>query len=369
MSMSNALSKISRPYNFSPGPAMLPTEVLEVMRDELLDWHGTGASVMELNHRGKYFPKIMHESEQDLRDLLNIPDNYHVLFLHGGGRLQFSMIPMNFSAEGQVPDYFNTGLWSKIAISEAMNFCNVNQVVNTENESYKLIPESTDWNLNSAAPYVHIVDNETVDGVEFSSTPDVGDVPLISDMSSNILSRPIDVEKYAMVYACAQKNVGPAGVTIVIIRDDLITEQKPKMSSMLCYKNHVKEHSYYNTPPTLAWYVTGLVLKWIKKQGGLDKMAEINQRKAQKLYNFIDASDIFYNNVNKKDRSRMNVVFNLHDESHIKRFLEESEKAGLTNLKGHHLKGGLRASIYNAMPEAGVDTLINFMHRWGQDIN
>lgn len=343
---------------------MLPAEVLETMRAELLNWHDSGASVMELSHRGKYFPEVMKESEQDLRELLNIPDNYHVLFLHGGGRLQYSMIPMNFVEDGQRPDYVTTGLWSKIAFKEAEIFCNPNQSVNTESESFTLISNRSEWVLNPDAPYVHIVDNETVDGVEFSEPPEVGDVPLISDMSSNILSRPIDINKYAMVYACAQKNAGPAGVTIVIIRDDMLTDQKPKMPSMLCYKNHVIEHSYYNTPPTLAWYVTGLVFKWIKEQGGVEKMAELSHRKAQKLYDCIDQSDHFYNNVNKKDRSRMNVVFNLHDESKTQRFLDDAEAAGLTNLKGHHLKGGLRASIYNAMPESGIDALVEFMQKY-----
>lgn len=340
---------------------MLPLEVLEQMQRELLDWEGTNASVMELSHRGKYFPKVMKESEADLRELLDIPDNYHVLFLHGGGRLQFAMAPMNFVSANQVPDYVITGLWSKLACNEAVNICEVNQIVNTENSGYTFIPNVSDWPLNPKAPYVHLVDNETVDGVEFAQTPNVGNVPLISDMSSNILSRPIDISKYGMIYACAQKNAGVAGITIVIIRDDMLTDQKKGMPSMLCYKNHVNEHSYFNTPPTVAWYVTHLVLKWIKKQGGVQSLAEINHRKAQKLYDFIDSSDYYYNQVNKADRSRMNVIFNIKDQSQIERFLLESEKQGLTNLKGHHLKGGLRASIYNAMPEAGVDALINFM--------
>lgn len=340
---------------------MLPIEVLEQMQAELLDWEGTHASVMELSHRGKYFPKVMHESEADLRELLNIPDNYHVLFLHGGGRLQFAMAPMNFVSTNQVPDYATTGLWSKLAYKEALNICSVNQIVNTEDSGYTFIPKVSEWPFNPEAPYVHLVDNETVDGVEFAQPPDVGQVPLISDMSSNILSRPIDISKYGMIYACAQKNAGVAGITIVIVRDDMLTDQKKGMPSMMCYKNHAKEHSYFNTPPTLAWYVTGLVLKWIKKQGGVEKLAEINQRKAQKLYDFIDKSDFYYNRVNTVDRSRMNVIFNLHDETRIEPFLIESEKQGLTNLKGHHLKGGLRASIYNAMPEAGVDALIDFM--------
>ncbi len=362
--MLNVSSKTSRVYNFSPGPAMLPTEVLEQMQAELLDWQGTNSSVMELSHRGKYFPKVMHESEADLRELLNIPDNYHVLFLHGGGRLQFAMVPMNFVANDQVPDYVTTGLWSKLALKEASNICMVNQIVNTEDSGYTLIPNLSDWPLNPEAPYVHFVDNETVDGVEFATTPEVGKVPLISDMSSNILSRPIDIEKYGMIYACAQKNAGVAGITIVIIRDDMLTDQKKGMPGMLCYKNHAKEHSYFNTPPTLAWYVTGLVLKWLKHQGGVKKIAEINQRKAKKLYDFIDSSDLFYNQVHKPDRSRMNVVFNIRDESKTERFLIESEKRGLTNLKGHHLKGGFRASIYNAMPEEGVDALIDFMREF-----
>lgn len=344
---------MSRVYNFSAGPATIPEEVLLEVQEQLLDWNGLGRSVMEISHRSKEFMALALESEQDLRDLLNIPDNYSILFVQGGGRSQFSMVPLNCLADKTSADYINTGLWSRIAIAEAQKFCSVNESMGCD---------PTQWSLNPDAAYVHFVDNETVDGVEFPSIPDVGSVPLIADMSSNILSRPIDVEKYALFYAGAQKNIGPSGVTIVVIRNDMLGLAKDNCPAYFNYKNHADAHSLYNTAPTFPWYVASRVFKWLKRQGGVAKMTELNQQKADLLYNAIDQSDYFTNSVDPKYRSRMNVVFNLLDDSLGDKFLAAAEKEGLYALKGHRSVGGFRASIYNAMPLAGVEKLIELIN-------
>lgn len=328
--------------------------------DEMLDWHGTGMSVMEMSHRGKAYVSIAEKAEADLRELLQIPDNYKVLFLQGGATGQFSAIPMNLLRGGQRADYIYTGQWSKKAIAEAKKFCDVNVAASGEPEMMHIPPQSQ-WQLSDDAAYVHFTPNETISGVEFHWLPDVGDKPLVADMSSTLLSRPIDVSRYGLIYAGAQKNIGPAGVTLVIVREDLIGESMPQTPTVWDYKQQVDADSMLNTPATYPLYIAGLVFQWLKELGGLEAMAEINHRKAQKLYDAIDGSGFYSNPVDPQARSWMNVPFVLADDSLDKTFLEEAEAAGLTTLKGHRSVGGMRASIYNAMPEAGVDRLIAFM--------
>ncbi len=350
-----------RGYNFSAGPATLPEEVLNQVRDELLDWRGLGASVMEISHRGDAFREFAAESEKDFRELLSISDDYHVLFVQGGGRGQFSMVPLNLLRGKVSADYVNTGVWSGLAAKEASKYCQANTVASAESTGFTTIPDFSTWTLNAESAYVHIVDNETVNGVEYSFIPETGSVPLVSDMSSNILSRPIDIEGYGLIYAGVQKNIGPAGLAVVIVRKDLVGQALPITPCLYDYQNHVNQNSLYNTPPTFSWYVCGLVFKWLKKQGGVAAIAEINARKAAKLYSYIDQSDFYFNNIDHRYRSRMNVVFRLRDESLNDAFLAQAKAAGLLYLKGHQLVGGMRASIYNALPEAGVDALLNFM--------
>jgi phosphoserine aminotransferase len=352
---------MSRVYNFSAGPAMLPQAVLEQAQQEFLDWNGSGMNVMEMSHRGKEFMSIAAKAEADLRDVMQIPDNYKVLFLQGGASSQFAGIPMNLLRGKTTADYFNTGQWSKKAISEAKRYCDVNVVASSEDENFSTVPEKETWNLNPDAAYVHYTTNETIGGVEFDQIPDVGDVPLVVDISSTILSRPVDVSKFALIYAGAQKNVGPAGLTIVIVRDDLIGETLPGTPTMFDYKVQADNDSMYNTPPTYALYLAGLVFQWVKDLGGLAGMAEINKRKADKLYAAIDNSGFYQNPVNPKYRSWMNIPFTLNDSSLDADFLAGAKEAGLLTLKGHRSVGGMRASIYNAMPEEGVDTLIAYM--------
>ncbi|HEB75696.1 MAG TPA: 3-phosphoserine/phosphohydroxythreonine transaminase [Nitrospirae bacterium] len=352
---------MSRVFNFSAGPAMLPEEVLEQASAEMTDWRGTGMSVMEMSHRGKEFSSIAERAEEDLRELLSVPDNYRCLFLQGGASSQFAMVPMNLLRGRESADYINTGSWSKKAIAEAGRFCRVNVAATSEASNFTTIPPREQWSLNPEAAYVHYTPNETIGGVEFHGIPDVGDVPLVADMSSTILSRPLDVSKFGVIYAGAQKNIGPAGLTIVIVRDDLIGEVLPGTPTMFDYGVHAKAGSMYNTPPTYAWYIAGLVFAWIKQRGGLEAMAEVNKRKADKLYRFIDGSDFYSNPVDPACRSWMNVPFVLADPGLDGRFLELARDAGLVNLKGHRSVGGMRASIYNAMPEEGVDALIGFM--------
>jgi phosphoserine aminotransferase len=352
---------MSRVFNFSAGPAALPEEVLVRAREEMTDWNGSGMSVMEMSHRGKEFMSIAQKAEADLRELMAIPDNYKVLFLQGGASSQFAMVPINLAAGRKPVDYINTGDWSKKAISEAKRFTDVNVASSTEASNFTTTPAQDELKLNAGAAYVHYTPNETIRGVEFAYVPETGDVPLVADMSSTILSRPIDVSQFGIIYAGAQKNVGPAGLTLVIIRDDLIGNADPAMPIMFDYKTHSENESMYNTPPTYSWYLAGLVFEWLKEKGGLEGMAHINANKANKLYAAIDGSDFYNNPVDTHCRSWMNVPFTLANAELDATFLAEASKVGLKTLKGHRSVGGMRASIYNAMPEAGVDALIDFM--------
>jgi len=352
---------MSRVFNFSAGPAVLPEEVLKQAQEEMLDWRGSGMSVMEMSHRGKEFVSIAGEAEADLRELLKVPDGYQVLFLQGGATGQFAGVPLNLLGGKGGADYVNTGNWSKKAIAEAKKYCDVNVAAEGGKGDPMGIPPQSEWQTRGDAAYLHFTPNETISGVEFHWVPDSGDVPLVADMSSTILSRPVDVSKYGVIYAGAQKNIGPAGVTVVIVRDDLIGNADPKTPAFIDYKVQADADSMSNTPPTFAWYIAGLVFKWLKRQGGLSAMAEINKRKADKLYAAIDGSDFYRNPVEPDCRSWMNVPFVLADDNLNDEFLSEAKAAGLTTLKGHRSVGGMRASIYNAMPEAGVDRLVEFM--------
>ncbi len=358
---------MSRVFNFSAGPAALPQDVLEKARAEMLDWRGAGMSVMEMSHRGKEFMSIAEQAEADLREIMAIPDNYKVLFLQGGASSQFAMVPLNLlggslSDKRGKADYYRTGSWSKKAIAEAKRFGEVTVVADTERGGkFTSVPAEGAVAHGSDAVYVHYTPNETIEGVEFPYIPDTGNVSLVADMSSTILSRPIDVSKFGIIYAGAQKNIGPAGLTVVIIRDDLIGNARDGTPAMFDYKTHADTDSMYNTPPTYGWYLAGLVFDWIKQKGGLKAMAEINQRKAGKLYAAIDASGFYSNPVDPACRSWMNVPFTLADAGLDATFLSEAKEAGLVTLKGHRSVGGMRASIYNAMPEEGVDALIAFM--------
>ncbi|MDD4910844.1 MAG: 3-phosphoserine/phosphohydroxythreonine transaminase [Sideroxydans sp.] len=354
-------------HNFSAGPAVLPKEVLQQAQAELIDWRGSGMSVMEMSHRGKEFMGIAAQAEADLRELLDIPKNYKVLFLQGGAHLQFSMIPLNLLRGKTSADYVNTGEWSKKAINEAKKFCIVNEVASSADKNFTYAPDQTSWRLNKDAAYVHYTPNETIGGVEFNWIPDVGDVPLVADMSSNILSRVIDVSKFGLIYAGAQKNIGPAGLTLVIVREDLVGHADARLPTMLDYKTHADNDSMYNTPPTYGIYMAGLVFQWLKKHGGVAKMEQANIAKANLLYQAIDASQGFYQcPVAQADRSRMNVPFKTRDAAVDAEFLKQAEARGLMQLKGHKLAGGMRASIYNAMPIAGVQALADFMGEFAQ---
>ncbi|HEC18463.1 MAG TPA: 3-phosphoserine/phosphohydroxythreonine transaminase [Gammaproteobacteria bacterium] len=351
-----------RVYNFSAGPAALPQAVLEKAQAEMLDWHDAGMSVMEMSHRGKEFMSIAAQAEADLREVLAIPDNYKVLFLQGGASSQFAMVPLNLLRGKSSADYYRTGSWSKKAIAEAKRYCDVNIVADTEVDGkFTSVPEKGSVTFNPDAAYVHYTPNETIEGVEFPYIPDTGDVPLVADMSSTILSRPMDVSKFGVIYAGAQKNIGPAGLTIVIVREDLLGDVKEGTPAMFDWAIHAKNDSMYNTPPTYGWYLAGLVFQWLKEKGGLSAMAEINQRKAEKLYAAIDASNFYANPVAPTCRSWMNVPFTLANAELDAAFLAEAKEHNLVTLKGHRSVGGMRASIYNAMPEAGVDALIAFM--------
>ena len=350
-----------RKYNFSAGPAMLPEAVLKQAQEELPDWHGSGASIMEMSHRGKEFVSVHAEAEKDVRELLGGPDNYKVLFLQGGATAQFATIPMNLLRGKTKADYILTGAWGKKAISEAKKYCTVNVAASSEADKFGIIPPFESWSLNSDAAYVHYTPNETIGGVEFHWIPDVGVIPLVGDFSSTILSRPIDVGRFGLIYAGSQKNIGPAGITLVIVRDDLIGNSLSIIPSVFDYAQQAEADSMLNTPPTYTLYLAGLVFKWVKEQGGLPAMAEMNERKANKLYAVIDNSSFYSNPVGKAFRSWMNVPFILANEDLDKEFLIGAEDAGLTTLKGHRSIGGMRASIYNAMPEAGVDALTDYM--------
>ncbi len=352
---------MSRVYNFSAGPAILPAEVLQQAREEMLDWQGSGMSVMEMSHRGKEYTSIAEQAEADIRDLMRIPSNYKVLFLQGGASSQFSMIPLNLLNGKGVADYVNTGSWSKKAIAEAKRFCRVHKAGNTEESNFTTVPAAEELSLSPGAAYMHYTPNETIQGVEFDYVPETGDVPLVADMSSTILSRPLDVSKFGLIYAGAQKNIGPAGLTLVIVRDDLIGKAAENTPVMFDYKTHADNGSMYNTPPTYGWYLAGLVFQWLKRNGGLAGIAEINERKAKYLYDAIDNSDFYANPVQPHCRSWMNVPFTLADAELDAKFLAEAKDAGLVTLKGHRSVGGMRASIYNAMPEEGVKALVDFM--------
>ena len=352
---------MSRVYNFSAGPATLPEAVLQRAQAELTDWHGAGASIMEVSHRGKEFVSVHAEAERDVRDLLGVPETYKVLFLQGGATGQFAAIPMNLLRGKNKADYILTGSWGKKAIGEAKKYCEVNVAASSEGEKFTTIPPFDHWALNTDAAYVHYTPNETIEGVEFHWIPETGDVPLVGDMSSTILSRPVDVSRFGLIYAGAQKNIGPAGVTLVIVREDLIGNVLLMTPGVWDYAQQAKADSMLNTPPTYNLYIAGLVFKWVKEQGGLPVMAERNERKAKKLYAAIDGSDFYRNPVDPSCRSWMNVPFVLADPALDGEFLAGAARAGLTTLQGHRSVGGMRASIYNAMPESGVDALIDYM--------
>ncbi len=352
---------MSRPYNFSAGPAMIPAAVLEKAQAEMLDWNGSGMSVMEMSHRGKEFMSIAEHAETTLREIMEIPSNYKVLFMQGGASTQFAGIPMNLLRGKTKADYLLTGMWGKKAVAEAKRYCDVNLAADSTDQNFMEIPAPDSWNLDSDAAYVHYTPNETIGGLEFHWVPDVGDVPLVADMSSTILSRPVSVERFGMIYAGAQKNIGPAGLGLVIIREDLIGDVIDGTPTMLNYQTHADNDSMFNTPPTYGWYMADLVFQWIKEQGGLKAMAEVNERKANKLYDAIDNSDFYSNPVRQDCRSWMNVPFIVGDGSQDNAFLAGAKEANLLTLKGHRSVGGMRASIYNAMPEEGVDALVAYM--------
>jgi phosphoserine aminotransferase len=352
-----------RVYNFSAGPATLPVSALEQAQGEMLNYRGTGMSVMEMSHRSKAFESIIHEAEADLRKLLNIPENYKVLFLQGGASLQFAMVPMNLLPKGSRADYILTGSWGQGAIKEAKKLGSVREAATTADTNFNRLPKPEEIKLDSNAAYVHFTSNETIFGVEFDEEPSTGDVPLVCDMSSDFISRPIDVSKYGLIYAGAQKNAGPAGATIVIVRDDLLERVPENLPAMLDYRNLAKSGSMYNTPPCYAIYICGLVFKWlINDIGGLEKIHALNKEKAKLLYDAIDSSDGYFRGHAEKDcRSLMNVTFRLPSEELENKLVKEATAVGLDGLKGHRSVGGLRASIYNAFPKAGVEKLVEFM--------
>ena len=353
---------MSRAFNFSAGPACLPEAVLQQAKDELLEWGGERASVMEISHRGKAFIACAEEAERDLRDLLQVPDDYAVLFLQGGATQHFAQIPMNLAAPGQKADYLLTGAWSQKAVSEAGHYVDAAVLASTESNGFTDVPDADSWAARSGAAYLHYTPNETIHGVAFDYVPECGDVPVVADYSSSILSEPIDVQKFGLIYAGAQKNIGPSGLVLMIIRRDLLDRAGHKRARILQYAAQAKEGSMLNTPPTFAWYLAGLVFKWLKQQGGLEAMAKTNRAKAERLYGAIDSSGGFYRNpVARRARSQMNVPFTLSDSALDAVFLAESQAAGLLALKGHKMVGGLRASIYNAMPLEGVEALTCFM--------
>ncbi|MGM3174163.1 3-phosphoserine/phosphohydroxythreonine transaminase [Dickeya lacustris] len=353
---------MSQVFNFSAGPAMLPVEVLRRAEQELCNWHGLGTSVMEISHRSKEFMQVASESEQDLRDLLKIPSNYKVLFCHGGARAQFAAVPLNLLGDSATADYIDGGYWAHSAVKEAEKYCKPNVIdVKTHVDGLRGVQSMRDWALSDKAAYVHYCPNETIDGLAIEEEPDFGDKIVVADYSSSILSRPLDVSRYGVIYAGAQKNIGPAGLTLVIVRDDLLGKARRELPSILDYQVLADNDSMFNTPPTFAWYLSGMVFKWLKEQGGLLEMEKRNQAKADLLYSAVDGSDFYRNDVMPVNRSRMNVPFQLADASLDPVFLREAQDAGLHALKGHRVVGGMRASIYNAMPLEGVKALTEFM--------
>lgn len=355
---------MARVYNFSAGPAVLPEEVLQEAADEMLDYRGTGMSVMEMSHRSKAYDTIIKEAEADLRELMNIPDNYKVLFLQGGASQQFAMIPMNLM-KNRVADYIVTGQWAKKAYQEASLYGKANKIASSEDKTFSYIPDCSDLPISEDADYVYICENNTIYGTKFKTLPNTKGKPLVADVSSCFLSEPVDVTKYGVIYGGVQKNIGPAGVVIVIIREDLITEDVlPGTPTMLRYKIHADADSLYNTPPAYGIYICGKVFKWLKKMGGLEAMKERNEKKAKILYDYLDESKLFKGTVRKEDRSLMNVPFITGNEELDAKFVKEAKEAGFENLKGHRTVGGMRASIYNAMPIEGVEKLVEFMKKF-----
>lgn len=355
---------MNRVYNFSAGPSMLPLPVLERAQEELVNYRNSGMSVMELSHRSGLFTEIITEAEQLLRDLMGIPDNYKVLFLQGGASQQFATVPMNLFGEGKKADYVNTGSWSKKAIKEAEKFGAVRVIASSEDKNFTYIPVVDKDLIDPTADYVHITTNNTIEGTAFQEIPDTGNVPLVADMSSNILSEEIDVSKFGLIYAGAQKNIGPAGLTVVIIRDDLIGNADASCPTMLNYETHSEKNSLYNTPPTYSIYMAKLVFEWLKDLGGMKEMERMNREKAELLYSYIEESEMFHSPVEKNSRSLMNIPFVSTSKELDALFVKEAKEAGLETLKGHRSVGGMRASIYNAMPVEGVQALVEFMRNF-----
>ncbi len=353
--------KSERIFNFSAGPAVLPVPALEQAQRDLVSLPGVGMSILEVSHRSKVFEDVLARAEADIRQLANVPSNYRVLFLQGGASLQFTMVPMNLLSEGKTADYLVTGAWSSKAADEAKKIGKVHIAATTKAEQFTRIPRAEEIVLTAGAAYVHMTSNNTIYGTEWNALPDTGDVPLVSDTSSNMFSRPIDVSRHALIYAGAQKNMGPAGVTVVIVRDDLLARSAASLPAMLSYAVHAENGSMYNTPPVFAIYMLGLVTRWLIGQGGLDAIADVNERKAGTLYAEIDRTGFYRGTAQKDSRSLMNVTFRLPSEDLEKRFIKDAETAGLDGLKGHRSVGGIRASIYNAFPETGIDALTGFM--------
>ena len=350
-----------RVFNFSAGPAALPETVLRRAADEMLDWRGSGMSVMEMSHRGEEFTSILDKAEADFRQLLKIPTNYQVIFLQGGAMAMNALIPMNLMGRHRAADYVNTGVWSTKSIDEAKKYGQVNVVASSADRGFTYVPTQATWQTNSDAAYLHLCSNETIGGVEYHWVPEIGDVPLVADMSSNILSCEIEVSKSAVIYGGAQKNIGPAGLTFVIVREDLLDRALPITPSVFHWKEQAANDSMVNTPPTYSIYIAGLVFEWLLDNGGLPAMEKINVQKAALLYDYLDSTTFYTSPVSKDDRSRMNIPFHLHDERLNERFLSEASEQGLLQLKGHRSVGGMRASIYNAMPVEGVRALVDFL--------
>lgn len=361
------MSNYNRVYNFSAGPSMLPVEVLEKVQKDLLNYEGSGQSVMEMSHRSKEYQKIIDDAEANLRELMNIPDNYKVLFVQGGGTLQFAMVPLNLLRASKKADYVLTGTWAKKAYKEACKYGDIRVIASSEDDKFTWVPKIGKGDIRPDADYAYITTNNTIYGTKYNYIPETGDIPLVADMSSNILSEEIDVTKFGMIWAGAQKNVGPAGVTIVIVREDLLGFAGEEVPTYLDYKIHADNGSMYNTPPCFSIYVAGEVFKYLKSIGGIAEMERRNRAKAAMLYDFIDASDLFSCPVAKEDRSLMNVVFVTGDAELDKKFIAEAKAEGMINLAGHRSIGGMRASIYNAMPEEGVAALVDFMKKFEEE--
>ncbi|MDM7857466.1 3-phosphoserine/phosphohydroxythreonine transaminase [Thiopseudomonas acetoxidans] len=356
-----------RAYNFCAGPAALPEAVLQQAQKELLDWQSKGVSIMEMSHRSDEFVGVANQAEQDLRDLLSIPEHYKVLFMQGGASQQFAQIPLNFLPESSSADYIDTGIWSRKSIDEARRYGNINVAASAKKYDYFSIPGQNEWQLNKQAAYVHYTTNETIGGLQFDWIPESGDVPLVADMSSDILSRPVDVSRFGMIYAGAQKNIGPSGLVVAIVREDLLGKARASCPTMLDYKVAADNGSMYNTPPTFSWYLSGLVFKWLKEQGGVEGMAKLNFEKQRLLYEYIDKSDFYTNPISKSARSWMNIPFRLADARLEQAFLAGAQERALLNLQGHRSVGGMRASIYNAVPMAAVEALIDYMRAFEKE--